>query len=293
MSTGGLLSLLASVGKLDASNYNTWSFDIRQVLEQAELWPVTIGSVTQPASGPERAEWIAKSGKAYNWISLTVGLEQRVTIVGLVDQANRGPAAWEALLVRNASNTTVARVEIKRRMYSTRHDHTKPISEYISKIISCGHELRGIGVAVGPTDVQDVILANLPPSFASYGSSIMLQPGNISIEALSRLLVEYEKQMQESFASEPGAIAAFARRSGGSKFGKGSSSTAGGSSGAGGDGDEGKKSRGRRGGKIRCFRCKEYGNHYADKCPAPAPVDSSDDEEKAGAAFAYPGILQA
>ena len=273
MSSNSIFNHVQSIPKLDAKNYRDWSFNIRMVLEQAEIWEIIIGAAKPIPISEEKAtsDWLKSSAFGYRLIVMGLTEEVKRHVRHIVDNWDRGP--WSILKDQFGKSTTISRVEIKRRMFNTRYDPEKGMSAYCGAIIECGNELVAMGESVGPNDIPDVILANLPSEFATYGASLMLHPTTLSTEQLSNFLMDYEKGLLEK-SEEPPVMAAFVKRMRGKK------------SGDGGNGGELKLSRGRK-----CFRCKKPG-HVAADCTAPKPVSSDDEgENEEGSSAAIQGPL--
>ena len=268
-----VFNYVQSIPKLDAKNYRDWSFNMRMVLEQAEIWELIMGAVKPIPTSEEMAtsDWLKSSALGYHLIVMGLTEEVKRHVQHIVDDWDRGLRTWSILKDQFGKSTTISRVEIKRRMFNTRYDPEKGMSAYCGAIIECGNELRAMGETIGPNDIPDVILANLPAEFATYGASLMLHPTTLLTEQLSNFLMDYEKGLLEKGEETP-VVATYVRRMQGKK------------SGDGGNGGASKWSKARK-----CFRCKEPG-HVAADCPAPKPVSSDNEGENEGEASAA-GLL--
>lgn len=250
MASSGFLSLVGSVSKLDPRNYYGWRFDLYLLLEQAEVWDVINGRTPRPNAAGALATWEKKSALGYRAIALTLSDSERKHIAGLAETSDRGPKAWESLKARYASSTTIARIEVKRRMINTRYDPDVGMAGYCGHLVECGDQLAAMGETIGEHEVEDFILANLPAEFASYGASLMLK-GNLSAQELTNFLCDHERGLQGQETIGYSVASVRAEKAAAARAGNGS-----------------KGSTRERG---KCYRCQQLG-HKASECTAPSPV---------------------
>src|SRR5260370_6608925 len=193
---------------------------------------------------------------------------KKTHINSLVDLVDRGSKAWSTLSHHHATNSTITHVNIKKCMFNTCHIPDTPISHYYSEIIACANKLQGIGVQVSPHEVQDLIIANLPTGeWTTYGASILMCPGSLLVQDLTRLLDDF-KWSQGQIGQQDAVQGALMVTSGGdSRGGQGR-----------GQGGCGAGNGNNRGGNQKCYRCNELG-HVTSQCTAPAPVNTNEENE--------------
>ena len=188
------------------------------MLGEASVWEVVNGSMLQPNDNTY-AVWAQKSTLSFVAIYLGLADSEKTHIDSLVDLVDRGSQAWSTLSHSHATNSTITHVNIKKHMFNAHHIPDTPISHYYSEIIACANELRGIGVQVGPHEVQDLIIANLPTGeWTTYGASILMHPGSLLVQDLTQLLDDFE-QSQGQIGQQDAVQGALTVTSGGDSQG--------------------------------------------------------------------------
>ena len=265
MSSKAVFNYVQSIPKLGAKNYHDWGFSMCMVLEQAEIWELIMGAVKPIPTSEETAtsDWLKSSALGYHLIVMGLTEEVKWHVQHIIDNWGHGPHAWSILKDQFGKSMTISHIKMKRWMFNTYYDPEKGMSAYCSVIIECSNKLWAMGKTIGPKDILDVILANLPAKFATYGASLMLCLTTLSTEQLSNFLMDHEKGLLQKGEETP-VVAAYVRQMQGKKSG---------------DGRNGGVSKWSK--ACKCFQCREPG-HVATNCPAPKPV-SLDNEGEASA----------
>ncbi|CAL1707099.1 unnamed protein product [Somion occarium] len=259
-------SLIASIIKLNGSNYYDWKFAMQMILRRAGCWHVVSGKLLRPDDDPKKAAiWDSLSEDGLTAIGLAV--EQSET--AHIRECNTGPGAWKALAAIYERNGRATRIMLKRQFYMFSHEIENPIIEYVTGITTIVSKLKAIGVTVEDEDVTDVLIYALAPEYTAVATSLMQLTSSPSIADITASLIEAEEQMKK--LTPEGALGALNVSTRKPKY-----------------------STNNRGSSPKCHRCLKLG-HIAHYCRASAPVEDTalEDDVHAKMAFTdphYPGL---
>ncbi|KAL1937483.1 hypothetical protein VTO73DRAFT_13135 [Trametes versicolor] len=93
MAAENINSLLSSVPKLSADNYQDWKFAVQMVMRRAGCLSVANGTEERPTTREKSEQWDKSAEQALTIIGLTVNPDQ----YHYIRDAKNGPEAWSAL----------------------------------------------------------------------------------------------------------------------------------------------------------------------------------------------------
>jgi hypothetical protein len=76
-----------------SSNYRTWKFSMRMVLQAKDLWEVVSGEEEKPTEDKKAVVWEKKARKALATIALALSVSEKENII----ECTMPKAAWEVL----------------------------------------------------------------------------------------------------------------------------------------------------------------------------------------------------
>lgn len=188
MAAENINSLLSSVPKLSADNYQDWKFAVQMVMRRAGCLSVANGTEERPTTREKSDQWDKSAEQALTIIGLTVNPDQ----YHYIRDAKNGPEAWSALRGVYEKNSRANRIALKREFYTTAHDPRAPIREYTNRVTDLANRLKAIGVSLRDDDVIDVLIYNLHPSWASIASTLSAAPGTLKLLDVIGALVDEE-----------------------------------------------------------------------------------------------------
>lgn len=174
------------------------------------------GTESRPASKDE--EWVKKNEGALPiiWALVSKDLQH------LVEGENSGSTAFAALKKKFESSTMARRVELRKALYGAVHDPSKPMDVYIQAVTIAAAQLKAIGHTVEDTEIKDIILMNLHPSYHVIRATLLSQstePDLATIKSVlagSAIAVSHDVGMH--IKSESDFDTALAARDGGRGF---------------------------------------------------------------------------
>ncbi|KAG9091201.1 hypothetical protein FRC06_000675 [Ceratobasidium sp. 370] len=257
-------SLIASITKLDRSNFHDWAFDIEMIARRAGTWGVLSGEETWPDSDEKgkQAEWDKLDNNALTMIGLLVARSELMHIRG----CTTAYGMWKALFGVYSRSSRVNRITLRQQLQSATLGADNSVQDYVTHIVDVTTHLWVLGVALSDEDEVDVLIMNLPDAWGHVASSLMIQPGDLGVKDVVGVLLEEETRRQHSDMRAAG-VAAFAARMGGQK----GQVTSGGS----GDGNGGGQALSVD--HRTCFRCGQRG-HIVTNCltlATPKPATES------------------
>lgn len=233
MSSININSLIASLPRLDGSNYHDWKFNMQMILRRSGSWNVVSGKESEPEKdSKEYAAWWAKSEDGITAIGLAVELNQ----VAHIRDCSSGPEAWKALADIYERNDRATRINLKRELYTFVHDISAPVREYVNSITTIQAKLKAIGVEISDEDITDILIYTLAPEYNAVATSLMQSSEKLTIASITSALVDVEAKLQPN-----GNAVALVAHSSAPRL------------------------------PPECFRCGTIG-HLAQYCPALAPT---------------------
>ncbi|CDO75143.1 hypothetical protein BN946_scf184639.g5 [Trametes cinnabarina] len=181
-------SLIASIPKLNAHNYQDWKFAVQMVMRRAGCYGIATGTEERPTTRNKQERWDLQAENALTIIGLSIQPDQ----YEYIRDAKTGPATWAALRAVYEKNSRANRIALKREFYTTRHDPNAPIREYTNRVTALANRLKAIGVTLKDEDIVDVLIFNLDPSWASIASSLSALPGDLKLTDVIGALVDEE-----------------------------------------------------------------------------------------------------
>lgn len=266
-----------SIEKLEgATNWLTWKFQIRQVLEASELFDVVDGSNAKPMSGtPNRqsatADWKKLDAKARRVISSACHKQPLLQIIN----CETAYSMWTTLKGTYEQSSKSNMLFLQQKYYSFTKEPGDDIATFLSKLTEVVQQLRDQNEAISDSMVMTKVLMALPSEYNHFYSAweSTAAESQTMQNLRARLMAEEMRLKAQGKVESVEAFAAkhnFSKRKSHSK--KGHSSN---------------KKNEKDGPKGKCFKCGETGHWKRDcfhreklsksnKNPAKAEADVSD-----------------
>lgn len=147
-----------SIEKLNGANYATWSYQIKMVLLECDLWTIVDPGEDEPgenASAQEKKVYLTRQGKAHAKIALAICDEQQMHI----RQLGTAKAVWDELQRLYAPKDSKFRtVQLRKKLYSYRMCDYGTMENYLGQINKTLAELSNIGDKFEDGDLAMTIL---------------------------------------------------------------------------------------------------------------------------------------
>ena len=157
-----------NIEKLDESNYDSWSIQIKSVLIHQELWSLISEEVkpeVDDGDGGEGArrllEWTKKDEKAMATIILSITAMQ----IGHVKNCKSAKGAWDTLSEVHRPKGPVRKVTLFKQLSHMRMAEGDCIQRYVSNFSSVVEKLADTGVTLQDELFSIMLLASLPKSY--------------------------------------------------------------------------------------------------------------------------------
>lgn len=179
-------SIQASIEKLTASNYHTWSREVQSFLSLEEVWDVVDPDDTAPTTAAAHK----RDAKAYAHIWFLVAPEFRDPLTDL--SAISGRAAWAALKTEHEKDNPSTRMALRQQFYSLRHNTATSVTAFISAVLSITRQLEAIKHKPAKDEITDKLLIGLDPSFSAIRTTLSLRKPEPTLGEITAALKEFE-----------------------------------------------------------------------------------------------------
>ncbi|UYV77157.1 hypothetical protein LAZ67_14003462 [Cordylochernes scorpioides] len=184
-----------TITKLNDANYSSWSFQMKLVLIENDLWSLINPGEAKPDPSDLVATklFLSREGKAFAKICLGINDEQQLHVQHL----NTPKEVWEELEKLYAPKDSRYRaVQLRRQLYGERLTQHSNMEGYMGKINYIVNELAQIGDKIDDGDLAMVLLGELPENWDIVVSTICNLPDSDFTTATvkRRLLAEAERR---------------------------------------------------------------------------------------------------
>lgn len=255
------------INKFDGTNFHTWKFKMRMVLEERDLWEVTSGEIKLEhcTTALDQSTFKRKSRKALAIICLAMEDSQ----LPLVRSAKDAYDAWSRMEGHFEKKSLANKLFLRRRFFTTMMGEGDDVLEHINKVKTLAEQLDAVGAPVSEDDLVITLLASLSESYQFLITALESRADSLTWELVtSRLLHEDLKRKEQGGGTEGTAHGQAFMTSGNGK------------------------SKGRQAQKTSaCHYCGEQG-HWIAKCPVrirenaerqrPQRANVADDDEDCG-----------
>ena len=232
--------------QLDGSNFGTWKFRMRMLLEDKDLWEIVIKEEPRPAS-TDRAllTYTKRERKAYVLITQMVADSQ----LQFIQDCKTGSEAWEKLLGVYESKGRANRLVLKEEFEKLKKVPTESMQAWFSRVEAAAQKLKDCGASCDSDDVFLKILGGLPKQFDPLVMVLEALPDLSMDDMKARLVHEELRRPTAEAGAEDSALVSHHGNSGGS---------AGGGRTSGAEHKKGAK-------KFKCYYCGKVG-HKKSEC---------------------------
>ena len=233
----------------DGSNFSTWRYRVKTVLEIRGLLPIVDGTeprpvpTTQDPKSTEIANWDSRDREAKAQITLTIKDEP----LNGVMHATSSKEAWDKLNERYQGTGKQTIAYLIAELFRGTLDDQSPLGPQMDSIIQKGHIINTLGVSLDDQLIAIAIVISLPPSYETLKTILTSSDDKLTTEKVTAQVLRQEKDRKH------GSEIALLARHGQFKKGKGGN--------AGGKGKDSKDEKK----KVKCGFCGKKG-HGEEEC---------------------------
>jgi hypothetical protein len=203
-------------------------------------------------------EWEKLDRDALTMIGLTVARSE----LGHIRECKTSNEMWRALAAVYAQSSRANRIALRQQLNRVTLVENQ-VQAYANQIGDIAARLRAMGVEFKDPDEVDVLIMNLPNTWANVASSLMFRPGDLTVKEVVAVLLkeEFQRKYEETHAITGVRMGARAKKPGPAR--------------------KCDDSKGAYIERRTCYRCRQAG-HIATNCLEPQPValDSSNIKSK-------------
>lgn len=253
------MSALYNISKLDDTNYDSWSLQVRSVLIHQDLWSVVSGQSVKPepsaTNAAEVAAWNTKDEKATATIILSATPIQIAHIKNCITSAE----TWNTLREVHRPKGPVRKVTLFKQLLQMRMSDDECVQQYICNFASVVEKLAETGITLQEELYVIMLLASLPKS---YENLVVALEARDDLPKLSTLKIKLSEEgerrkVNNGATNADNSVQVFMARENKDKkrnsYNKNNNS------------NDSNKNHQTRKSNFKCFNCGRKG-HYAAQC---------------------------
>lgn len=188
MSNTGFSVIYGNISKFDGTNWFSFKKDVQAYLALEALWDIVEGTEKVPSDTTEAQAWTRKDIYAYSLIYFLIDSDFRETIA----ETNSGLKTWSLLIDEYQKDASATHLALHNQFYSIRHDPAKPIGVFLGSVQSTVRQLNDIGHKPTDSEICNIILLRLHPSFTTVCSAIIACEKALKLADLIAMVKDYE-----------------------------------------------------------------------------------------------------
>ena len=190
-------TMITTYPKLNDSNWFTWIKKMKMVFLAAGLDGVVSGS--PPSEKTQKDRWDKLDGLMLPY--LYTAIEEDFQF--LVEDEDTASAGWAKLKEHFQRSTLGARMVARKEFYDITHDPSRPISHYVQSVLAAKNKLTSLGCTITDTEVMDILLMRLNPSYHPVRITILSQKSEPKLEDVKAILTASSASDDVIIKSEP------------------------------------------------------------------------------------------
>ena len=181
-----------SFDKFNGDDFGLWRFRMEVLFKHYGLLGLMRGTEAEPEEPVAKAEWQRRSMSGYLLLTQCLGASQIQHVQSLIDDADCGPKAWDALIKVHAPTSSSAASLLKKQYNALRIVEGEPIGPVLERFKELYTRMASAGIKL-PEEVRCIdILAVLPDSWSPLSIYLNSQREKWSFEWIKEQLLEEE-----------------------------------------------------------------------------------------------------
>jgi hypothetical protein len=226
---------------LDDTNYASWSFQMRLMLQNEDLWETMNHSLVEFAgeviqdgnAGREQyLERVNQYNHAQKKAMELIGMNVTAREIKRIRRLEFGIEAWNALRDFHLRASNLTRSRLKKQLYCRNLQYGENMKQFLDDVTDYVDKLAELGEELADLEVCGIIVMSLTPEYDNLITTIDLNGGIDLNQLMGRLISEHERRkMSRNLATNPKSVVKNIMHAGSSGTHAGSSGTHAGSSG--------------------------------------------------------------
>jgi len=190
-------TMITTNPKLNDSNWFTWIKKMKMVFLAAGLDGIVSGSVPSERAQKDRWDKLNKLMLPHLYMAIEEDFQY------LVEDEDTASAGWAKLKDHFQRSTLGARMVARKEFYDITHDPNRPISQYVQSVLAAKSKLVSLGCTITDTEVMDILLMRLDPSYHPVRITILSQKSEPKLEDVKAILTASSASHDVIIKSEP------------------------------------------------------------------------------------------
>lgn len=194
---------MASFAKLNASNYENWSFKVKLLLIKEGCWE----AISAAAPVPVTPAWETKNQQAMATVGLAVEDSQLIHI----RKAKSAKEAWENLEKVHVKRTLSTKVSLMRKICRLRLDHNGDMEAHIATLSDLVEKLNGLqqNAVLDDQWLVAILFSSLPEEYETLVTALEARPdADLTLELVKgKLIDEWMKKANRADSDKSGETA--------------------------------------------------------------------------------------
>lgn len=199
-------SLKVSFAKLNNTNYVSWKYRMKTLLEREEVWDAVDQPKPDETDEDGLAQWVKDDRKARTTIALFVEDSQ----LRFVKKATTAQEMWRNLQVYHEKASIGNQAMLLQQLCALNLAERGDVEKHLDQIDSLYERLDNAGIELSELLRIVMLLRSLPPSFSSFVTSLENRPQeDLTMElVVARLRDECQKRggLQKSYSRDETAL---------------------------------------------------------------------------------------
>lgn len=184
---------LTYIDKLTSDNYSIWSFKIKALMQEKEVWSAIEDE--KPKDETKHSAWNKINQKALNTIILSVSNSQIIYI----KSAKTAKEAWESLEKEHKKSGVGSKTRVFKNIFHMTLKKGSSMREHLNVMLNYFDQLAEMGSPLPPDMSVNAILASLNDDYSSIVTAIEAwDEDRLTMQNVKSILIEeYEKKQSQ------------------------------------------------------------------------------------------------
>lgn len=198
------------IERLAASNYDSWSVQMRSVLIFQNLWGYVDGTKVKPeATSAEYADWSSSDGRALALILMSV----KPTQLSYIKKSETSAMAWQKLKGVYAASRPAQKYTVVKKLLRSRYEEDMDMETYLKDHAEIIEQLTELNINIPEAISNIILLESLPASYDNFTMSMQTRDDLPCFEILRSKLLDEDIRRTEKNTPESAESKAFATKS--------------------------------------------------------------------------------
>lgn len=183
---------LALVERLTSNNYPIWSFKIKALMQEREVFQVI--NKAKPSDPDQAAAWEKANQKALNIMALTISNQYII----IIKKCLTAKEAWKALKAEFLSSTQSSKIRLYKKCFRATYIDGQDFRAHLNEMLMYFDQLSEMGSPLSDELQVSCVLASLSSTFDSAVTAIEAwDQSRVKMSNVKDLLIEVHEKKQD------------------------------------------------------------------------------------------------